>query len=78
MLKKLQILGTGCSKCKRLTEQVEQAAKELGIEHQIEKVTDIEQIISFGGMTTPALAVEGQIKVAGNIPSVDELKRLIA
>lgn len=78
MLKKLQILGTGCSKCKRLTEQVEQAAKELGIEHQIERVTDIEQIISFGGMTTPALAVEGQIKVAGNIPSVDELKRLIA
>jgi small redox-active disulfide protein 2 len=78
MLKKLQILGTGCSKCKRLTEQVEQAAKELGIEHQIEKVTDIEQIISFGGMTTPALAVDGQIKVAGNIPSVDELKRLIA
>jgi small redox-active disulfide protein 2 len=78
MLKKLQILGTGCSKCKRLTEQVEQAAKELGIEHQIERVTDIEQIISFGGMTTPALAVDGQIKVAGNIPSVDELKRLIA
>ena len=78
MLKNLQILGTGCSKCKRLTEQVEQAAKELGIEHQIERVTDIEQIISFGGMTTPALAVEGQIKVAGNIPSVDELKRLIA
>jgi len=78
MVKKLQILGTGCSKCKRLTEQVEQAAKELGIEHQIEKVTDIEQIISFGGMTTPALAVDGQIKVAGNIRSVDELKRLIA
>ena len=77
-MKKLQILGTGCSKCKRLTEQVEQAAKELGIEHQIEKVTDVEQIISFGVMTTPALAVDGQIKVAGNIPSLDDLKRLIA
>jgi len=77
-VKKLQILGTGCSKCKRLTEQVELAAKELGIEHQIEKVTDIEQIISFGVMTTPALAVDGQIKVAGNMPSLDELKRLIA
>lgn len=77
-MKKLQILGTGCSKCKRLTEQVEQAAKELGIEHQIEKVTDIKQIISFGVMTTPALAVDGQIKVAGNMPSLDELKRLIA
>ena len=77
-MKKLQILGTGCSKCKRLTEQVEQAAKELGIEHQLEKVTDLHEIISFGVMTTPALAVDGQIKVAGNIPSVDELKRLIA
>ncbi len=77
-MKKLQILGTGCSKCKRLTEQVEQAANELGIEHQIEKVTDIEQIISFGVMMTPALAVDGQVKVAGNIPSIEELKRLIA
>jgi small redox-active disulfide protein 2 len=77
-VKKLQILGTGCSKCKRLTEQVEQAANELGIEHQIEKVTDIEQIISFGVMMTPALAVDGQVKVAGNIPSIEELKRLIA
>jgi small redox-active disulfide protein 2 len=77
-VKKLQILGTGCSKCKRLTQQVEQAAKELGIEHQIEKVTDVEQIISFGVMTTPALAVDGQIKVAGDIPSLDNLKRLIA
>jgi small redox-active disulfide protein 2 len=77
-VKKLQILGTGCSKCARLTEQVEQAAKELGIEHQVEKVTDLQEIISFGVMTTPALAVDGQIKVAGNIPTLDELKRLIA
>jgi small redox-active disulfide protein 2 len=77
-MKKLQILGTGCSKCKRLSEQVEQAAKELGIEHQIEKVTDLQEIISFGVMTTPALAVDGQVKVAGNIPSIEELKRLIA
>lgn len=77
-MRKLQILGTGCSKCKKLTEQVEQAAKELGIEHQIEKVTDLQEIVSFGVMTTPALAVDGQVKVAGNIPSIDELKRLIA
>ena len=77
-MKTLQILGTGCSKCERLTEQVEQAAKELGIEHQIEKVTDIEQIISFGVMMTPALAVDGQVKAAGNIPSLEELKRLMA
>ena len=77
-MKKLQILGTGCSKCKRLTEQVEQAAIELGIEHEIEKVTDLQEIVSFGVMTTPALAVDGQIKLAGNIPSLEELKRLIA
>ena len=77
-MKKLQILGTGCSKCMRLTEQVEQAAKELGIEHQIDKVTDLQEIVSFGVMTTPALAVDGQVKVAGNIPSIEEIKRLIA
>ena len=77
-MKKLQILGTGCSKCKRLTEEVEQAATELGIEYQIEKVTDIKQIVSFGVMRTPALAVDGQVKLAGNIPSIEELKRLMA
>lgn len=77
-MKKLQILGTGCSKCKKLTDQVELAANQLGIEHQIEKITDLEQIVSFGVMTTPALAVDGKVKVAGNIPSIEELKRLIA
>ena len=56
---------------------MEQAATELGIEHQIEKVTDLQEIISFGVMTTPALAVDGQIRAAGNIPSIEELKRLI-
>lgn len=77
-MKKLQILGTGCSKCKSLTTQVEQAAKELGIEHEIEKVTDLQEIVSFGVMRTPALAVDGEVKVVGNIPSIAELKRLIA
>ena len=77
-MKKLQILGTGCSKCKRLTEDVEQAATELDIEYQIEKVTNIKEIVSFGVMRTPELAVDGQVKLAGNIPSIEELKRLIA
>ena len=77
-MKKLQILGTGCLKCKTLTTQVEQAAKESGIEYEIEKVTDIQQIVSFGVMSTPALAVDGHVKVAGKIPSIAELKRLIA
>lgn len=57
---------------------MEQAATELGIEHEIEKVTDLQEIVSFGVLTTPALAVDGQIKVAGNLPSIEELKRLIA
>jgi len=61
-----------------LTEQVEQAAQQLGIDHQIEKITDLQDIISFGVMMTPALAVDGEVKVAGNIPSIEELKRLIA
>jgi small redox-active disulfide protein 2 len=77
-MKKLQILGMGCPKCRKLTEQTETAAKALGIEYQLEKVTDINQIMSFGVMMTPALAVNGVVKVAGKIPSVDELKTFLA
>ena len=71
---KIQILGTGCAKCKKLTELAETAAKEAGIVCELEKVTDIEKIMSFGVMTTPALAVDGKVKSAGRIPSVDEIK----
>jgi small redox-active disulfide protein 2 len=77
-MKKLQILGTGCPKCKMLAEQTEKAAKELGIEYTLEKVTDINEIINFGVMTTPALAVDGEVKSAGRIPSVDEIKTILA
>ncbi|HPP02837.1 MAG TPA: thioredoxin family protein [bacterium] len=76
-MKKIQILGIGCPKCKTLTAHAEQAAKELGIEYQIEKVQDINEIISFGVMSTPALAVDGQVKVAGRIPSVEEIKTML-
>jgi small redox-active disulfide protein 2 len=76
-MKKLQILGTGCPKCKKLAELTEEAAKSLGIEYEIEKVSDIQKIMSFGVMLTPALAVDGQVKVAGKVPSVDEIKKLI-
>ncbi len=75
---KLQILGTGCPKCKKLAEQTEAAAKALGIEYELEKVTDINQIMSFGVMMTPALAVNGEVKVAGKVPSVDDLKTMVA
>jgi len=77
-MKKLQILGTGCPKCKKLSELTEEAARELGIEYELEKVTAVKDIMSFGVMVTPALAVDGEVKVAGRVPSIDELKRMIS
>ena len=76
-MKKIQILGTGCPKCKKLTENAEAAAKNLGIEYEIQKVTDINEIMKFRVMVTPALAVDGQVKVVGKVPSVDEVKILL-
>lgn len=76
-MKKIQILGTGCPKCKQLTENAENAAKELGIEYQIEKVTDINKIMDFGVMMTPALAVDGEVKSVGKIISPDEIKNYL-
>jgi small redox-active disulfide protein 2 len=75
---KLQIFGTGCAKCQKLTENTEAAAKELGLQYELEKVKDIAQIMAAGVMMTPALAVDGKVKVAGKVPSVEELKRLLA
>ena len=77
-MKKLQILGTGCPKCIKLAEAAHAAADQLGLECEIEKVTDINRIVSFGVMMTPALVVDGQVKVAGRVPAIDELKTLIA
>lgn len=77
-MKKLQILGTGCPKCRKLAEATEEAAKGLGIEYKLEKVTDITAIMSFNVMMTPALAVDGKVKVSGKIPSSDELRKILA
>jgi len=77
-MKKVQILGTGCPKCKKLAENAEGAAKELGLDYQLEKVTDIAKIMAFGVMITPALVVDGQVKVAGKVPSVEEIKAMLA
>ena len=74
---KIQILGTGCPKCNKLTETAEAAAKELGIDYDLEKVTDIEQILSFGIMMTPALVVDGQVKIVGKVPTVEETKAFL-
>ncbi len=77
-MKKIQILGTGCPKCKLLAEHADAAAKLLGGDFEIEKVTDINQIIGFGVMSTPALAVDGQVKIAGRVPSTDEIKKILS
>jgi small redox-active disulfide protein 2 len=76
-MKKLQVLGTGCPKCKKLAENAEAAAKALGIEYELEKVTDINDIMTFGVMMTPALVVDGEVKVQGKAPSPDELTALL-
>ena len=76
-MKKIQILGTGCPKCKKLLENAESAAKELGIEYEIEKVTNINEIMKFGVMLTPALAVDGQVKSVGKVISPDEIKKML-
>lgn len=76
-MKKLQILGTGCAKCEKLAETVETAAKELGIPYEIEKVKEINKIMEFGVMVTPALVIDGEVAAAGKVPSVDEIKGLL-
>ncbi len=77
-MKKLQIFGTGCAKCAALTANTEAAAKELGIACELEKVTDLQRIMAFGVMTTPALAVDGVVKSAGKVLSAKEIKALLA
>ena len=75
---KIEVLGTGCPKCKKVYENVQQAIKDLGACVDLEKVEDLKAIMTFGVMVTPALAIDGDVKVAGKIPSVDEVKKLIA
>ena len=77
MKTKIQILGTGCSKCKLLTDHAERAAQELGLDYELEKVTSFEKIVDFGVMATPALVVDGQVKVAGHVPSTARLKSIL-
>ena len=77
-MKKLQILGTGCAKCNELADKTVEAAKELGIDYELVKVSDINEIISFGVMMTPAIAVDGEVKVTGKVPGIDEIKELIS
>ena len=77
-MKKIQILGTGCPKCKKLAENAEAAAKDLGIEYSLEKVTEINEIMKFGVMMTPALAIDGQTKLVGKVASPEEIKQMLS
>jgi small redox-active disulfide protein 2 len=74
---KIQILGTGCFKCTTLAENAEAAAKEAGVEYELEKVKDINEITSFGVMMTPALVIDGAVKAVGKIPTVEEIKAML-
>lgn len=75
---KLQVLGTGCAKCKVLYQNAQEAVSSLGLDAEVEKVEDIQQIIKFGVMSTPSLAVDGKVRVTGKVASVDEIKKLLA
>jgi len=77
-MKTIQVLGTGCPKCRKLTDNAEAAARELGIEYELVKVTDLGEIMKFGVMMTPALAVDGDVKVVGKVPEPDQIKAMLA
>lgn len=77
-MKKIQILGTGCAKCQQLTANAETAAKQLGIAYEIVKIREIAEIIKFGVMSTPALAVDGVPKSQGRLLTSDQIKPLLA
>ena len=74
---KIEILGTGCPKCKKLYELTQEAVRETGSDAEVVKVEDIQQIMNMGVMMTPAIAVDGEVKAAGKIPKLDEIKKWI-
>lgn len=74
---KIQILGTGCPKCKKLEENALAAAQQLGLDAEVQKVTDINDIMKFGVMVTPGLVVDGEVKSAGKVLPVEAIKDLL-
>lgn len=76
-MKIIQVLGMGCAKCNKLYEHAEAAAKELGIAYKMEKISDINKITDMGVMMTPALAVDGKVKISGRVPTVQALKEIL-
>lgn len=76
-MKEVKILGSGCTKCHTLADQTKKAAEELGIEITMEKVTDLAAIMKYGVMSTPALVVDGQVKVSGKVPNLNDIKQML-
>lgn len=76
-MKKIKILGPGCMKCNKLRENTEQAAREMGLELEIEKVSDIKKIMEFGVMMTPGLVVDGEVKSVGKVLSPEDIKKFL-
>ncbi|MEM2916205.1 MAG: thioredoxin family protein [Candidatus Woesearchaeota archaeon] len=70
----ISILGTGCPKCKELEANARKAVEELKIKAEIEKVTDVGEIVDYGVMSTPAIVIDGEVKASGRIPTVEEIK----
>jgi small redox-active disulfide protein 2 len=77
-VKQIKILGTGCPKCEKLAEVVKRAAEDSGIEYSLEKVTNIDEIMKYRVMMTPALVVDGIVKVVGKVPSEEDVKKMLA
>lgn len=78
MVSKIEVLGTGCAKCKRLEKNVREAVKELGLDIEVVKIDDFEEIVRRGLMMTPGLIIEGQTIAEGRVPGVDEIKVMIS
>jgi len=77
-MKEIKILGPGCRRCEQLAASTRAAADQLGIEYQIEKVTEISKFADYGVMLTPGLLVDGKVKSQGKVPTVDEIKAMLA
>ena len=75
---KIEILGIGCPKCQKLAENATEAANSMGLEYTLGKITDMKDIMKYGVMMTPALVIDGQVKLSGKVPSVEELKSILA
>ncbi len=77
-MKKIIIRGPGCPRCETLAKLTQQAADQVGIEYELEKLTDIKQFLNYGLMMTPGLVVDGKLRVQGKVPSIDEIKAMLA